>query len=215
MNFIRFLTFWSILVLALVASAEDSTTVEVLDNYSGGGLGTKLYPPTPTEKKFLKALPEMEQTPVDDGDHAYTMQRKAGKKVGWFGIIREVTEKPETNRTELLVEMKYSNGFTDLHQQILSICGGGDFKAVVRGVEHDLQRLSLVRIYGTVRKETPGIPTVDAIYLRWWPWGAFAFMEYGKDHSNPKWIKERKQVERVYSSHPDKTYYEERIGKRD
>ena len=59
-------------------------------------------------------------------------------------------------------------------------------------------------------------PTIAAEYLRVWDWGLFAFMHYGKDKSNPKWVALRKvPAEKAYDSKPTPAYYESLLGKRE
>ena len=121
------------------------------------------------------------------------------------------------SRLRLLVEMKYFDGMTDLHLQVVSLSGAGDFRAVIPGVGHKLKNLALVRVYGKVTGEAEGVPLVSATHLRSWDWGLFAFMPYGEDKSNPQWVKLRKVKAddmNVYSSSPDQQYYEDRLGKR-
>ena len=56
---------------------------------------------------------------------------------------------------------------------------------------------------------------MSAQFVRLWDWKLFAFMPYGKDDSNPNWVKLRKMDEsRIYSSHPDVAYYERILGVR-
>jgi hypothetical protein len=72
-----------------------------------------------------------------------------------------------------------------------------------------------VRVYGTVERESGGVPVVSAQFVRVWDWKLFAFMPYGMDNSNPNCVKLRKMDEsRIYSSHPDVPYYEQILGTR-
>jgi hypothetical protein len=178
------------------------------------GLGTQFYRPTEVEKERTKGWKreELESGKPD----VTTLHGAAGRRVAWFGIVREVREDTAAGATRLLVEMKYFDGLTDTHQQIVSLYGAGDFRADVTGVGHKIERLDLVRVYGTVMKEKDGVPEVAAEYVRCWGWGGFAFMDYGEDKSNPEWVKLRraKEEEDVYASRPDRAYYEGLLGKR-
>jgi hypothetical protein len=52
-------------------------------------------------------------------------------------------------------------------------------------------------------------------HVRAWDWGQFTFMSYGKDKTNPQWVKLRKvAVDKIYSSRPNQKFYEQRLGKR-
>lgn len=173
------------------------------------------YPPTATEQPLLKKLSKEEQTTGSMVEKtSYSIHEKVNKNVGWFGIVRSVKENNDI--TELLVEMRYFDGLTDLHLQIVSFKGGGDFKVILPGTGHHIDRLCLVRAYGTVVEEKDQIPAVDAQYVRVWPWGQFSFMDYGEDKSNPQWKKLRTiNPDDVYSSNPNQAYYEACLGKRD
>jgi hypothetical protein len=178
-----------------------------------GTLGTILYAPTKLEAARTKGWSAGEL--ASGGVSARSLPALGGKRVAWFGIVREVTEDREKGKTELLVEMKYFDGLTDTHLQIVSIYGAGDFRAIVPGIDHKIKKLSLVRVCGKVEPKPGDVPTVEADYVRVWYWGLFAFMDYGEDKSNPKWVKLRKnKADDVYSSAPDRSYYEERLGKR-
>jgi hypothetical protein len=177
------------------------------------GLGTAFYGMTAAEKEATK---EWTKDELDSGSpEIKSLAGQKKKRVAWFGIIREVSEDKDKKETRLLVEMKYFDGLTDLHQQIVSICGAGDFRLVIPGTGHKLKKLSLVRVYGRVSDEEKGVPTVSADFVRAWDWGLFAFMPYGKDNSNPDWVKLRKvQPEDVYRVTPNSQYYADRLGKR-
>lgn len=213
MNCFQRLSFFLFIASTVSMFAAEPIVVEALNNYPGGGLGTMAYPATEREKTILDSLPREQQAPVDNKMIPYSFHCPVGKAIAWFGIIREVKEKPEAHVTELLVEMKYFDGLTDWHQQIVSIYGAGDFKVRIPAIDPQIQRLRLIRVYGKVAVEQDGIPLIDANYVRIWPWGGFAFMDYGEDHSNPLWVKMRKGGDDVYASKPDKYYYEEWLGK--
>ena len=135
--------------------------------------------------------------------------------MAWFGIVREVIEDKSKHETRLRVEMKYFDGFTDLHLQIVSIFGAGDFEVVIPGTGQQIKKLSLVRVCGNVTSERDRLPIISARFVRVWDWRLFAFMPYGKDKSDAKWIKLRKvDKDEIYSSEPDDQYYEQRLGLR-
>jgi hypothetical protein len=180
---------------------------------SGPGLGTTRYRRSPAEEQATRSWSKAE---LDSGSpDTASLQGFVGKRIAWFGIVRDVAEDAAKHETRLTVEMKYFDGATDLHQQIVSICGAGDFHVVVAGTGHRIQKLSLVRVYGKVVSEAKGIPTVSAQFVRDWDWKLFAFMLYGNDHGDPQWVKLRQVTGfGVYSSKPDDEYYELRLGTR-
>jgi hypothetical protein len=176
-------------------------------------LGTTAYPPTDAEKHAIKAYTETEL--ASGSPESGTLKGKPGRRIAWFGIVRDVHEDKAKNETRLRVEMKYFDGMTDLHLQIVSLYGAGDFETVIPGTGHGIKNLSLMRVYGKVVGETGGLPLVSAQFVRDWDWGLFAFMDYGSDKSNPNWVKLRKVDKfHIYSSRPDQQYYEDRIGSR-
>ena len=180
---------------------------------NGPGLGTTRYRRSPAEEQATRSWSKAELK--SGSPDAASLQGLVGKRIAWFGIVRDVIEDAAKHETRLAVEMKYFDGATDLHQQIVAICGARDFHVVVPGTGHRIQKLSLVRVYGKVVSETKGIPTVSAQFVRVWDWKLFAFMLYGTDHSNPQWIKLRQVTGfGVYSSKPDDEYYELRLGPR-
>lgn len=189
---------------------------ERLPNPNPGMLGTMVYPPTEKEKPFLEKLPAGEAKMGGVGEkEPYSMTGKVGKPVGWFGIVREKSYDKKRDVTRLLLEMKYFDGLTDLHIQVVSINGAGDFAAELKGKAETIPMLSLVRIYGKVGKEEKEIPEVVPEYVRVWDWGLFTFMDYGTDKSNPKWVKLRKVTgDDVYKPYPNEKFYEDRLGPR-
>ena len=198
--------------------ANEDTTNKVVEHSqpiarTSDGLGTTKYRPTSLEKQATKNYSENEL--ASGSPENATLKGQPGRRVAWFGIVRNVQEDKGKNETRLRVEMTYFDGLTDLHQQIVSLYGAGDFEAVIPGTGHGIEKLSLVRVYGKVAGETSGIPLVSAQFVRVWDWGLFAFMDYGQDKSDPQWVKLRK-VEKLefYSSEPNRRYYELRIGPR-
>jgi hypothetical protein len=86
----------------------------------------------------------------------------------------------------------------------------------VRKAKTGIPPLALVRVYGKASKDKTGGAVIAAEYVRVWDWGLFAFMDYGKDKSNPKWAALRKVAgDKSYSSRPTPAYYEELLGKRE
>jgi hypothetical protein len=179
----------------------------------GDVLATQAYGPTKLEKAATKDWTKKELK--SGSPEVETLKGKKDRRIAWFGIVRDIKEDKQKKQTRLLVEMKYFDGMTDTHLQIVSLSGAGDFRVVIPAVGGKLKNLSLVRVYGKVTGEAEGVPLVSAEYIRSWDWGLFAFMPYGKDKSNPKWVKLRKvQADdlNVYSSRPDQQYYEDRLG---
>jgi hypothetical protein len=168
--------------------------------------------------KFLKdqqKLKEKEKANTIPEDK-YQLAEQTGQYVGWFGIVRESSTDEKTGVTSLVVEHKFFDGLVDLHQQVVSLFGAGDFTVTVRKPKTGIPPLALVRVYGKVVKDKDGAPALAADYVRVWNWGLFAFMNYGKDKTNPKWADLRKVAgDKAYSSNPTPAYYEERLGKRE
>jgi hypothetical protein len=184
---------------------------------AGLGLGTSIYSPSEAERPYFEKL--------DDGEAItgglagkYDIHDKQGKYVGWFGIVREIKEDKARGRTLLTVEHKYFDGLTDTHIQAMSFNGDGDFLAVVPGVGHKIEPLSLVKVYGVAAAadKEQELPAVEAQFVRDWHWGAFAFlMASGEQHGSEKWRKLNKvDLDDIYDPYPDDSYYEERLGKR-
>jgi hypothetical protein len=202
-------------VCVLYGSNEQDALVEHSKPIArtSANLGTTRYHPTPTETAATRRWSKEDLK--SGGSQITTLQARPGTRVAWFGIVREVDEDKSKNETHLTVEMKYDDGLTDLHLQIVSLYGAGDFKVIIPKTGHGIKKLSLVRVYGQVVSDPNGVPLVEARFVRDWDWKLFAFMPYGEDKSNPKWVKLRK-VDKldIYSSEPDDRYYEERLGNR-
>ena len=199
----------------LLGANEQSTVVEHSKPiaHTGPDLGTTFYAPSPTEKKATKDWGDQE---LKSGTpETQTLKGRIGQRIAWFGIVRDVVEDKAKKETRLNVEMKYFDGFTDLHQQIVSIFGAGDFRVLIPGTGHRIKNLSLVHVYGKVEGEASGVPVVGAHFVRVWDWKLFAFMAYGNDNSNPKCVKLRKVgKDDIYSAGPDDRYYKDRLGSR-
>ena len=142
---------------------------------------------------------------------ADSLKGKVGRAIAWFGIVREIKEL-EGGKHELTVQHTYYDGLNDQHMQLASINGAGDFTIICDKFNPDLTRHCLIRVIGKVTEEKEGIPTVTPEYLRVWRQGDFAFMDYGKDASNPQWIKLRKHRGPIYSPEPNAEYYREILG---
>lgn len=211
-----------VLVSEVRASEPDATNRTPVEHITKipprdtAGLGTMEYRPSDKERPFFVNLdPQERKTGGLAGD--YNIATKAGKYVGWFGIVRGVSEDAAAQRTTLLVEHKYFDGLTDAHIMALSFNGSGDFRAVLRGVGHGIARLTLVKVYGKVSAQAHGeLPRVNAVYVRNWHWGTFTFLAaHGTQRGSEQWRKlNRIDLDRLYDPDPDDAYYEQRLGKR-
>jgi len=180
-------------------------------------LGTAKYGPSEVERPFYERLADDER--ITGGlAGEYDIHAKQGKYVGWFGIVRDVIDVKAKDQTVLVVEHKYFDGLTDAHIQAVSFNGAGDFQAVVPGVGHKVEPLSLVKVYGTVAKveKKNELPRVDAEFVRDWHWSTFTFLgALGDQHGSENWRKlNRVNLEDIYDPYPDDDYYEERLGKK-
>ena len=232
--------------VGIARSAPSEVIIEVSKPMRGGrGLGTMGYQATTQEVAFLKKITEepvdlwsQVQMPkpsnVSEAEWAkmqaeddkakaqttpaaqYRLADQTGQYVGWFGIVRQQTWREKDNATSLLIEHKYFDGMTDLHIQVVSLYGAGDFSFAIRRKTASIPQLSLVRVYGKVTKNEHGMPCIEPDYIRVWDWGLFTFMDYGMDKSNPTWVKLRKiKGEDAYSARPTRQFYEERLGRRE
>jgi hypothetical protein len=207
-------------VAGLLIAQAATTTIEVeraMIVKTGPGLGTKAYTPREAEKKFLERAPKEEQVPGGMFEK-YTIHGKKDRFVTWFGIVRKIAvegEGEDAPRT-LTLENKYFDGLTDTHILALSFNGDGDFVAKLGRAKEKIETLVLVRVYGKVVDEKDKVPTVQAEYVRVWPWVAFTFLKaYGEDHSNPEWRKLCKvDLEDIYEPFPTLQYYLDRLGPR-
>ena len=119
---------------------------------NGPGLGTRAYAALPDEAQATKGWTEEE---LNSGSpDTKSLHGLGGKRIAWFGIVRQVDEHKHRGETVLDVEMKFSDGLTDLHQQVVSLYGAGDFRVVIPGTGHRIKKLTLVRVYGTVERES-------------------------------------------------------------
>ena len=224
---------------------QPKTIVEVSQPMPAAkGLGTAAYSPTEWEAPFLKKVTERPvdhwaglEVPPPEGEKpdpkqvaeekmrqaeelakakAYSLAGSAGEYVGWFGVVRGSTWNEAQRRTEFLVQHCHNDGLTDLHIQIVSIHGAGDFRALVTDRAKDIPLLSLICVYGKVSRGQDGVPEVAADYVRVWDWGRFTFMDYGIDKTNPAWRALRQvNARNVYTPRPSQKYYEAVLGKRE
>lgn len=207
-------------VVTLVAMRANSETIVETEAVAAaaptdGSLGTGRYAPREKEKKHLSALPDNEQT-NGSAFEDYSIHGKKGKQVSWFGIVRSISRADsKKGEFELLLDHKYFDGLTDTHIMALSFNGSGDFKARVHGMSPTIAPLVLARVYGKVAGEKDGVPILEAVYVRVWPWRTFTFLDaYGTDLGNPRWRKPGEMPARIYSSSPDDAYYRKLLGDR-
>jgi hypothetical protein len=234
------------LVCAIVTAVETEPIIEVSTPMkSGGPLATMGYGATAKEQPFMKKITEKaidlwadsplpKPQNVSDAEWEkqkkeaeqekaklipekdYELAKQIGEYVGWFGIVRGISTDEKTGKTTLTLEHKYFDGLTDAHIHIVSIYGAGDFAASLPRKPDKIGLLSLVCVYGKVNKSDNGMPTIAPEYVRVWDWGLFTFMDYGKDKTNPKWLKLRKVNGRdAYDPRPDQKFYEDRLGIRE
>lgn len=104
------------LVLAAVAAAADPPGATLVEHESrwwpkgqGGSLGTTVYVSSQQEHPFFERLSADE---VTTGSQAvlYDLATRDKKYVGWYGIVREISEEINANRTVLTIEHKYFDG---------------------------------------------------------------------------------------------------------
>jgi hypothetical protein len=175
-------------------------------------------PPPEGEKPDAKQEAEDKKQQAEElaKAKAYSLVGSAGKYVRWFGIVRGSSWNEAQQRTELLVQHCHSDGLSDLHIQVVSIHGAGDFRALVTNSAKDIPSLSLVCLYGNVSTGKDGVAEVPAEFVRVWDWGLFTFMPYGIDKTNPKWRALRQiKADEIYTPRPTQKYYQAVLGKRE
>jgi len=175
-------------------------------------------PPAEGEKEDAQQLAAKKKAQAEEmaKAKAYSLAGQAGEYVGWFAIVRKASWDEGQKRTELLLQHCYYDGLSDPGIQVVSIYGGGDFRALVRDKAKNIPLLSLVRVYGKVAKGKDGLAEVTAEYVRVWDWGLFTFMDYGIDKTNETWRKMRHvEGDKIYVPHPSGEYYESVLGKRE
>jgi HEAT repeat protein len=192
------------------------TPVEYVDNPPGPqqSLSTKKYQPSEQEKRFFaKLAPNEIATGGLAGD--YNIRTRDKKFVGWFGIVRQISVDEGANTTRLVIEHKYFDGLTDLHLQAVSFNGSGDFEATLKGTQHFVSELKLIKVYGVV---SPGdankLPAIEAQFAKCWSWGSFTFITAaGKQRGSAKWRQlNTVPLDDIYRSRPDELYYVKRLG---
>ncbi len=206
-------TLWAVVLSAVSAVAAATVLVEHVTEKPErqGSLGSGPYSPTENELPFIKKVAGAEQVTGGMGSD-YVLSRHTGY-VGWFGVVRGVTE--EKGRTRLQLEHKGFDGITDRHILAIDFNGGGDFIAWVPGTGHKIEPLTLVKVYGTP-KVVKGAIELEAEYVRDWHQGSFTFiMAAGTQHGSEQWRKLNSvPLERIYNPYPNDAYYAACLGKR-
>lgn len=211
----------SLILLCLFGFAIDSlaqTPIEtqpIKELKPEKSLGTCAYRPSEKEKPFYGRLAPRDQA-TGSFMAPYSIHKKEGSFVSWFGIVRGISQTDTGNKKlTLLLEHKYFDGLTDCHIMMVSQSGSGDFSATLEGDAHSVPSLSLIRIYGKVAEEKNDLPVVDVEYIRVWPWLTFTLTDLGaEDHSNPRWTNYCKPCKggRIYNPYPDQNYYLQILG---
>ena len=173
------------------------------------------YRATQKEAPFFKKLDVSEQK-TGSFSSDYSIHGKQGRFISWFGVVRGGAVGSEPGTSNLLIEEKAFDGFTDCHIMLVSFAGAGDFQATYVPGRETIQPLSLIRVYGMVTGEKNGLPEVSVEYLRVWPWMTFTFTDKGpKNTGNPEWAKLCqlcKQGGRIYNPYPEREYYLRTLG---
>lgn len=201
-------------VLGIACAAQTPIEVQpVKELKPTGSLGTCGYKPSQNERSYYDKLDERERA-TGSFMQGYDIHKKKDIFVSWYGIVRGVTRKPNSDSWDLLLEHKYFDGMTDCHIMLVSMSGSGDFGARVQAKDVPVPALALVRVYGRVTLEN-GTPLIDAEFVRVWPWMTFTFTDMGaEDKTNIRWKNECKLCEngRVYRPYPNRKYYRETLG---
>ncbi len=207
----------TILVVSLFSAATFAGAPAIVEHVTeapkpGVGLGTGSYSVSSGEEPFFKKLVRGEFK-TGGMMTEYDITTKNGVYVGWFGVVRAVKE--EKGETLLVVEHKGFDGLTDRHILALDFNGSGDFAVRIPGVGHKIERLTLVKVYGTATV-AKGPPEVKAEFVRNWHWGTFTFiMAAGKQRGSEAWRKlNTVNLNDIYDPYPKDGYYEARLGKR-
>jgi hypothetical protein len=192
-------------VISCAALAQTLIDVQpVKELKPSGSLGTCSYTPVPTERPYFEKLPSKERS-TGSFMEVYDIHKKNKQFVSWFGVVRGISRVQQSDTWELLLEQKYFDGMTDCHIMLVSMSGSGDFVARVQAHDVPVPALALVRVYGTVQQRENGVPTIEAEFVRVFPWKTFTFTDLGaEDKSNPRWKKECKLCDRgkVYRPYP-------------
>jgi hypothetical protein len=181
-----------------------------------GSLSTCSYSPVPAEAPFFASLSAKEKTNDAAFGGNYTIHRKNGTFVSWYGIVRGITPpaQPGGNVT-LLIQHHFFDGVTDCHIMLVAKTGDGDFQATLKADTAEIPALALVRIYGKVTAEIGKVPEVAVEYIRVWPWMTFTFTDLaGEDHSNPRWLRSSSVnlSGDIYKPYPTESYYRSILG---
>jgi hypothetical protein len=214
-------TLWRIRALLIVfcfsAACLGQTVVEVQEVKElkpTGSLSTCGYAPSEQEKPFFDKLAPKERA-TGSFMQGYDIHKKNNQYVSWYGIVRGISKVSGEDAWQLLLEHKYFDGMTDCHIMLVSISGSGDFLAQAGGKDVSIPPLSLVRVYGTVKKDKDGTPVITAEFVRVWPWMTFTFTDLGgEDKTNPRWTAESKirKGDRIYKPYPNEQYYRDVLG---
>ena len=188
-----------VVLLTQVASSQEVPTQDAVTpieyvrriEQQGEGLGTAFYAPSKLEQTFFDRWPRTKNKRGASRVPTISLSNRANSFVGWFGIVREVVENAKTHRTKLTIEHKYFDGLTDTHILALSFNGSGDFDAELKGIDLDIEPLTLVKVYGRVGAMMPDArPTIQAEFVRNWLWGAYTFlMAAGEQRGSDVWRK--------------------------
>lgn len=208
-----------LLICALSTASYPQTPMDVQpikELRRTGSLGTRAYGPTEKEAPYYQKLDESGKvTGSSFSSKPFSIHKKKGKYVSWFGVVRGVLDTKADGTMKLLLEQKYFDGMTDCHIQLVSVAGGGDFQATLGPIDGIIPPLSLVRVYGKVVEEKNDVPRVEIEYLRLWPWLTFTFTDMGpEDKGNPEWAKYCRVCKngRIYNPYPDQSYYLNILG---
>src|SRR5271163_1251012 len=164
-------------LLASACCAQTSADVQPIKKLvRTGTLATCGYQPTEKEAPFYKKLNPSAQA-TGSIMKEYSIHKKAGQYVSWFGVVRGIVDAKPGGAMTLLLEQKFFDGMTDCHIMLVSEGGSGDFTATIGPIDATIVPLSLVRVYGTVSGEKDDRPQVSVEYLRIWPWLTFTFTD--------------------------------------
>lgn len=211
----RITSVYLLVVLCMTCAAQTPIEVQpVKELKPTGTLATCGYAPSDAEKPYYEKLNAKERA-TGSFMESYDIHKKNGEYVSWYGIVRGISRVSNSDSWELLLENKYFDGMTDCHIMMVSTSGSGDFAARVQAKDVPVPALGLVRIYGRVTSQEKGNPSIEAEFVRVWPWMTFTFTDLGaNDRTNPRWKKECKICGRgrVYRPYPDRQYYRDTLG---
>ena len=202
---------------AVVAAAQTPIGFQpVVELKPTGSLSTCGYAPSTAEAPFFAKLSVKERTNDTAFGGNYTIHKKSGTYISWYGIVRGITPATQPDgEVTLLLQHHFFDGETDCHIMLVAKTGDGDYIAQLKADPEKIPALALVRIYGKVVTEKDKIPEVVVEYMRVWPWLTFTFTDLaGADHSNPRWQKysKVKPSDDIYRPYPTIDYYREVLG---